>query len=143
MRTLLLAGLLSVATLSSADIGGTWVGEIPFTFNGQHLRLSQQVAIKLVQRGEKLEGKLYGDYDSSPIIEGKISGDQIDFVVIAQEQQGNQINETRHHFTGTLQKDGDLELTRVRESATTAGNGGAYKYKAEQAKQTFRVKRLS
>lgn len=142
MRTLLLTGLLCAATLPAADAGGTWLGQIPFLFNGQHLRLSQQVAIKIVQKGPTLEGKLYGDYESSPIIEGKITGDQIDFVVIAQEQQGNQINESRLHFTGTLQKDGEMELTRVRESATNAGNGGSYKYKDEQAKQTFRLKRL-
>jgi len=142
MRTLLISSLLCAATLSAADFAGTWVGEVPFSFNGQHLRLSQQVAIKLTPKEDRLEGKLYGDYDSARILEGKISGDKIDFVVIAQEQQGNQIVDTRLHFTGTLVNDNVIELNRIRESATSAGNGGGYKYKSEQVKQTFLVKRL-
>lgn len=142
MRTLLIAALLCAPVLPAADFGGTWLGEIPFGFNGQYLRLSQQVAIKLIQNGTALTGKLYGDYESAKIVEGKVEGDVVDFVVIAQEQQGNQITESRLHFTGTLQKDGEIEVTRVRESATNSGNSGAYKYKVENAKQTFRLKRL-
>ncbi len=113
-----------------------------FPFNGQYLRLSQQVAIKLVQNGTTLTGKLYSDYEGAPIIEGKVSGDTVDFVVIAQEQQSNQITQSRLHFTGTLQKDGTIEITRNRESATNAGNSGDYKLKADRAKQTFLLKRL-
>jgi hypothetical protein len=141
MRTLLIVSFLFGVSLQAADFGGTWLGRIPIGFNGQHLRLSEQIAIKLIQNGTKLEGKLYGDYQSAPIIEGKVSGDEIDFVVIAQEQAGNQINESRLHFTGTL-KDGELELSRVREGATNAGNSGTYQYKADRAKSTFRMKRL-
>jgi len=33
-------------------------------------------------------------------------------------------------------------MSRVRESATNAGNGGVYKYKSEQAKTIFRLTRL-
>jgi hypothetical protein len=142
MRTLLIAGFLCAATLPAADFGGTWLGEIPFSFNGEYLRMTQQVAIKLVQNGTELTGKQYSDYNSAPIIEGKVSGDQVDFIIIAQEQQSNQITESRLHFTGTLQKDGSLEITRTRESATNAGNSGAYKVKAANAKQTFILKRI-
>jgi hypothetical protein len=143
MRTLLITSLLCAATLPAADFGGTWLGEVPFAFNGQYLRLSQQVAIKLVQNGTTLTGKLYGDYQNAPIIEGKVTGDAIDFIVIAQEQQSNQIVESRLHFTGTLQKDGAIEITRTRESATNAGNSGVYKTnKAGSTKQTFLLKRL-
>ena len=142
MRTLLLTSLLCAVSLPAADFGGTWMGRIPIGFNGQHLRMSEQIAIKLIQNGTKLEGKLYGDYQSAPIIEGKVSGDEIDFVVIAQEQAGNQINQSRLHFTGILQKDGEIELSRVREGSTNAGNSGAYQYKADRAKSTFRLKRL-
>ena len=52
------------------------------------------------------------------------SQDQVSFVVIAQEQAGNQINETRMRFTGTF-KAGELELTRSREGVHDAANGGA------------------
>jgi hypothetical protein len=142
MKTLLITSLLCAATLPAADFGGTWLGEIPFGFNGQYLRMTQQVAIKLIQNGTTLTGKQYSDYDSAPIIEGKVSGDQVDFVIVAQEQQSNQITESRLHFTGTLQKDGSMEITRMRESATNAGNSGVYKFKAENAKQTFILKRI-
>jgi len=69
--------------LPAADFAGTWLGQIPFTFNGQHLRMFQQIAIKIAPNGNTIEGKLYGDYGSAAITEGKISGDQIDFVVVA------------------------------------------------------------
>src|SRR4051794_3683767 len=107
MRTIII-GLLYAAALGAADFGGTWLGEVPYPFNAQHLHLSQQVAIQLVQNGTTLTGKLYGDYGSAPIIEGKVIGDSIDFVVIAQEQQSNQITESRLHFTGTIGKDGNI-----------------------------------
>ena len=47
---------------------------------------------------------------------------------------------TRLRFTGSL-KDGALELTRDRDGATTAGNGGTFVAKTNP-KQTFRLKRL-
>ena len=143
MRLLLAMGSLWCATLSAADFAGTWIGEIPFQANGQRLKMAQQVAFQLVQNGATLTGQLYGDYDSSPIIEGKVTDGGIDFVVIAQEQQGNQINQSRLHFTGTLQPDGTIQLSRVRETSTNAGNGGAYKGKATYSKQTFVIRRLS
>src|SRR5579862_3753783 len=128
-QILLVIGLFA-AKICAADFEGTWIGEIPSQNNSQRLRMSQQIAFLLVQDGAKLTGKLYGEYDSSPIIEGKVSGDTIDFVVVTQEQQGNQINQSRLHFTGTLQADGTIQLTRVRENSTNAGNGGSYKGKA-------------
>lgn len=147
MRVLLMIGGLMTgwfaAQIWAADFGGTWIGEIPSQNNGHRLRIAQQVAFLLVQNGGTLTGKLYGDYISSPIIEGKVSGDTVDFVVVTQEQQGNQINQTRLHFTGVLKPDGNIELSRVRENSTNAGNGGTYKGKATNAKQTFVIKRLS
>jgi hypothetical protein len=142
MRKLLLSSLLCAATLSAGDFSGTWLGEVPFTFNGDFLRITQQVAIKLVQNGTVLTGKQYSDYDSAPVSEGKVSGDKVDFIVIAQEQVSNQISQARLHFTGTLLKDGTIEVTRVRESATNAGNSGAYQYRGANVKQTFILKRM-
>jgi hypothetical protein len=142
MRFLLLAGWFA-ASLSAADFSGTWIGELPTQNNSHRLRMAQQIALQLVQNGATLTGKLYGDYVNSPIIEGKISGDAIDFVVVAQEQQGNQINQSRLHFSGTLKPDGNIEMSRVRENSTNAGNGGAYKGKAGVARQTFVIRRLT
>ena len=132
---LLVGGLLCAWALLGADFGGIWVGQIPGR-NGEML----DIAFQFTQDGAKLGGKLYGDYQSTPIVEGKITGDQVTFVVIAPEKAGNQINAARLHFSGSL-KAGELELTRERESATNAGNGGVVQFKGS-AKVSFRLKRL-
>jgi hypothetical protein len=143
MRTLLITTLWWAAVLPAADFGGTWLGRIPTTHSDGTLEGAfQEVAFKFVQKGTMLDGKLFGDYQGSPISEGKISGNEIDFIVVAPEQQGNSMVETRLHFIGSITKDGEIELTRVRESSRNAGNGGTYKYKAENSKQTFHLKRL-
>jgi hypothetical protein len=142
MKTLLIATLLSAGILPAADVSGTWLGELSMGFNGDYLRVTQQIAIKLVQSGNELSGKQYSDYQSAPIIQGKITGDQVDFVIVAQEQQSNQITESRLHYIGRLQKDGTIEVTRTRESATNAGNSGGYDIKAAKATQTFTLRRL-
>jgi hypothetical protein len=135
MRKLIIVALLCSWTVSAADLTGIWVGQIPGR-NGD----MQDVAFKFTQTGTTLGGKLYGDYQSTPISEGKITGDQVVFVVIAPEQAGNQINQARLRFTGSIQS-GEIELTREREGATNAGNGGNVQFRGN-AKQTFRLKRL-
>ena len=81
MRKLFIVILLCASTLSAADLTGIWIGQIPGR-NGE----MQDIAFKFTQNGTTLGGKLYGDYQSTPISEGKIAGDQITFVVIAPEQ---------------------------------------------------------
>jgi hypothetical protein len=132
----ILTGLLPLCTcLCGADLSGIWTGQIP-TRNNEKL----DIAFQLKQNGTTLSGKLYGDYKSTPIVEGKVNGDQIVFVVITSEQAGNQINETRLKFTGTL-KDGEIELTRERESSTNAGNGGVVQFRGNST-TTFRLRKL-
>jgi hypothetical protein len=126
--------LISTPVLAEG-LSGIWVGQIPGR-NGE----PQDVAFKFTQDGAMLAGKLYGDYRSTPIVEGKISAGELSFVLIAQEQNGNQINETRLRFTGIV-KDGEIELTRERESATNAASGGPVQFRGN-AKQTFRLRRL-
>jgi hypothetical protein len=135
MRKLILACLVCACTVSAADLTGIWVGQIPGR-NGE----PQDIAFKFTQNGTTLGGKLYGDYQSAPISEGKISGDQVTFVVIAPEQAGNQINKAKLRFSGSIQA-GEMELTREREGATNAGDGGTVQFRGN-AKQTFRLKRL-
>ena len=135
MRKLILACLLCACTVSAADLTGIWVGQIPGR-NGE----PQDIAFKFTQNGTTLGGKLYGDYQSAPISEGKISGDQVTFIVIAPEQAGNQINKAKLRFSGNIQA-GEIELTREREGATNAGDGGTVQFRGN-AKQTFRLKRL-
>lgn len=121
--------------LFAADITGIWTGQIP----GRNGEL-QDISFKFTQDGTTLGGKLYGDYQSTPITEGKISGDQVTFLVTAPEQSGNQINRTKLRFSGSI-KAGEIELTREREGSTNAGNGGGVQFKGN-SKQTFRLKRL-
>jgi hypothetical protein len=135
MRKLFIVALLCAWTLPAADLTGIWIGQIPGR-NGE----MQDIAFKFTQTGTTLGGKLYGDYQSTTITEGKISGDQITFVVNAPEQAGNQINRARLSFSGSIQA-GEIELTREREGATNAGDGGVVQFRGN-AKQTFRLKRL-
>ena len=60
--------------------------------------------------------------------------------MIAPEQAGNQINETKLRFTGTMQA-GEVEMVREREGSTNAGNGGTVQFKGN-TKLTFCLKRL-
>lgn len=129
---ILLAGCL----LPAADFNGIWIGQIP-TRAGQ----SADIAFQLVQNGNTLRGKLYGDYTTSPIVEGKIAGELVTFVVVTQEQAGNQINETRIRFSGKLQGD-ELELVRVREAAVNAGTARAPYQFRENPSVVFRLKKL-
>ena len=69
------------------------------------------------------------------------SQDQVSFVVFAQEQAGNQINETRMRFTGTF-KAGELELTRSREGAPAMQPMAALLQVRGDSKQTMKLKRL-
>ena len=131
----LAAILLAASALHAGDFSGIWIGQIPGRGG-----TTQDVAFKLTQTGKTVTGKLYGDYLSTPITEAVVSGDLITFVVISQEQAGNQINETRLRFSGRLDN-GELELTRDRESSTNAGNRGSAQIRFN-TKQTFRLKRL-
>lgn len=134
MRALWMA-LACAGVMAAADLNGIWIGQIP-TRNGE----MQDIAFQLTQKGTSLGGKLYGDYQSMPVTTGVVAGDLVTFVVVAQEQAGNQINETRLRFTGRFEN-GELELTRDREAIKTAGNGGDAQVRGN-AQQTFRLKRL-
>ncbi len=130
-----LAILMFSSALAAADLTGIWVGQIPGR-NGEPV----DIAFQIIQKGDTLSGKLYGDYKSTPISEGKVTGEQVSFIVVAPEQSGNQINTTRLRFTGQL-KEGTLELTRERESSTNAGNSGGVMFRGN-AKQVFNLKKL-
>ena len=113
--------------LAAGDFTGIWVGRIEAR-NGE----MQDIAFQFRQTGSKLAGKLYGDYQSSPIVDGTVADMVVSFVVRGDVQAGNEVSETRTRFIGRFQENGELELTRERESP---GNGGP--------RLTFRVKRLT
>ena len=136
LATLAISLLLAGVSLMAADISGIWVGQVK-NRNGD----LTDVAFQLTQKGTAITGKLYGDYGSSPIVEGKIVGNAVMFVVVGQEQSGNQINTSRLRFTGSL-KDGGIELIRERERSTNAGNGGGVESRNGLPRQTLFLKRL-
>ncbi len=127
-RLLLL--LFAALPLFASDISGIWVGRLN----------NQDIAFQFTQKGDTLGGKLYGDYRSMPVVEGKLSGDTFTFVVVTEEQDGNQINQTRLFYTGSL-KGEKLEMTSQREGSTNAGNSGGVQSR-RGVKQTFTLKRL-
>jgi hypothetical protein len=143
MWKLLVTGMLAVAALSAGDFTGTWLGLIPMSNSDGALNGGgQQVAFKFVQTGTRIEGKFYGDDETCIITDGKVTGDEITFFLVATEQQGNSIVETHLRFTGRIDSNGEIELTRIRESAINAANGTVYKWRPENTKRTFRLKRL-
>lgn len=134
MRKFLAVTVLGAGLAAAADLSGIWMGQMEVR-NGQKI----DIAFHLKQEGTRLRGKLYGDYESSPIVHGIVTGNLVTFVVETQEQAGNQINQSRIRFTGNLDGD-ELELIRERESSHNAGNkGGAA---SRESKQRFRAKRL-
>lgn len=130
-----LAAFFLAAGAFAADLSGIWVGQVP-TRNGEFL----DIAFQLRQTGTTLSGKLYGDYRSDRIVEGTVEGDQVRFVVLVAEQAGNEINETRTVFTGTL-KNGELELTRERLASTRAGAASGAHIR-ENNKTAIKLKKL-
>ena len=135
MRALL---FLVASSLFGADLSGIWVGQLERP-NRDPIDLSFQ----FTQTGSTLKGKLYGDYGSDRIVEGTVEGDTIRFVVFAQEQAGNQINEVKLTFEGVI-KDGVLEMTRDRGPSRNAANAGdsGLKRTMNTPKIPFKLKRL-
>ena len=135
MRSLALYLIASSAL--AADLSGIWVGEIGA---GRPDRDPTPMAFQFKQKGSTLGGKLYGDYQSTPIASGIVAGDLVTFVVVLAEQAGNEINDTKIRFTGRF-VNGELELTRERESSTRAGAKSS-SFVRPAPGQIFRLKRL-
>jgi hypothetical protein len=144
LRFLLAASALLLVAASAtaapaADLNGIWVGYTTAR-NGDRV----DVTLKLTADATgKIGGKLYGDYKSNPVTEGTVSGDDVNFLVVASEQAGNQINDSRIRFTGKFLNEHELELTRERESTSNAGNKGDSTTNTKpQPKTVIKFKRL-
>lgn len=133
MRLLLLLVGLSCF---GVDLTGRWTGTIP----GRNGTL-EDIAFQFVQQGAALTGKQYGEYESTPILKGTVSGELVMFVLVRQEQSGNEINQTKIRFTGRMVGD-ELELTREREASTRSGSGASASVK-NSPRQSFRLRRLT
>ena len=129
------AVLLLASQALAADFTGTWTG----TIVGNRGAV-EDIAFQLLQKGSELTGKQYGDFESTPIVKGTVSGDLVMFVLVRQEQAGNEINQTKIRFTGRMVGN-EIELTRERESSVRSGSGASVSLK-NSPKPTFRLKRL-
>jgi len=98
------------------------------------------VSFEFLQKGAVLTGKQYDDMESTPIVKGTVSGDLVSFVLVRQEQAGNEINQTRIRFTGKVVGD-TIEIYRERESSTRSGSS-AGAFLRNNARQAFKLKRL-
>lgn len=127
--------LTPLLLLAAADFNGIWMGTYE-TRPG----FTEDIAFQLTQKSAMLSGKQYGDYQSTPIVKGTVSGDLVSFVLVRQEQSGNEINESRIRFTGRL-IGGEIEVTREREASTRAGSGASANT-GKNPRITFRLKRL-
>ena len=129
--------LAAVLGANAADLSGVWTGQLPGRNN-----TFTDIAFKLVQNGAAITGKLYGDYNSFQIVEGKAEADRIEFVVVTREQRGNEINDTRFKFTGTVKENGEMELTRERLSVAKVGSGEPVTVRND-TKPVIKLKRLT
>src|SRR5215467_1872458 len=120
VRRLLGLALLFAAALPAADLAGIWLGSATTGRRNQVI----DFAFQFVQKGSTLTGKAYLDYGTTPILNGVVDGDKVSFEIVAREQNGNEINEATYKFTGVI-KEGELELTRERQSIRNAVNAGA------------------
>jgi hypothetical protein len=123
--------------LPAADLTGVWTGQLPGRNN-----TFTDLAFKFVQSGTTISGKLYGDYMSYAIIEGRLEADHIEFVVVTREQRGNEINDARFKFTGTVKESGEMELTRERQSVSKVASGEPVTVKND-TKPVIKLKRLT
>ena len=121
MRKLWLGLLASAILLPAADFTGIWLGSLT---SGRRNQVTD-FAFHLVQKGTALSGKVYLEYGSEPITSGSVDGNTFTFTVTVREQAGNQIDRSVLKFTGVIQEDGQVELTREREQLVNAGNAGA------------------
>ena len=64
------------------------------------------MAFQFAQKGAVLGGKLYGDFQSTPISSGIVAGELVTFVVVLAEQAGNEINDTKISSTRAGAKSG-------------------------------------
>jgi len=113
-----LAAVLATG-LSAADLTGTWIGTIP----AQGRVFDRDIEFRLVQDGDALTGKLYGEGPGSPIVEGEVTDGRVLFLIDTREQAGNQINDVRYRFEGEIRGDGSIDVTRERVSAKDAVSG--------------------
>lgn len=123
MKRLLALGLLLAAALSAQSLTGpltgTWIGTIP----AQGRAFARDIEIRLVQDGDQLTGKLYREGPGSPIVEGSIVDGKVVLVIDTREQAGNQINDMRYRFEGTLLDDGRIAMVREKISQRDAVSG--------------------
>ena len=122
LRVMALAGAglgLAVGEPAKNDLTGTWIGTIP----EQGRTAAQEVAIKLIQVGEELQGKVYNDRGASDsITAGRVFDNKVEFFVELMEQSGNQVNLVVYRYSGPIDAE-TISITRERASARNSVSG--------------------
>jgi len=117
------------AAEARGPLTGIWVGQLTGR-NGE----PQDIAFRFDVSGTSLSGKLYGENETFPITEAKLEGDGLSFRITT-EMNGRQ---SHVNYTGTLQKDGQIQMTRKRELPPDADE----EVKKRNMPQTFNLRRL-
>jgi hypothetical protein len=134
-RLIVCVGVLTLApALLAANVSGIWTGQI-VDRNGD----PQDLSFRLIQSGDTLTGKMYGDNESTVIADCKLEGSQIIFSVT------NELNgqSSKFIYTGTINGD-EMQVTRERVGLKNAplkapaanGNG-------QNQKQAVRLSRIA
>jgi hypothetical protein len=137
---MLVSTAAAVAVLFTvADLNGMWLG---YMLNRRGDKVDVSFKLTMDAAG-KVSGKQYGDFRSSPVVEGLVRGNDVEFIVLATEQSGNEIHQSRLRFSGKFLNDNEIELNRERESVRAVGNSGNANTKGEPPpKQVVKLKRL-
>jgi hypothetical protein len=104
-RLIVCVGVLTLApALLAANVSGIWTGQI-VDRNGD----PQDLSFRFIQSGDTLTGKMYGDNESTVIVDCKLEGNQITFSVT------NDLNgqSSKFIYTGTINGD-EMQVTRER-----------------------------
>lgn len=132
-RLIVCVGVLTLApALLAANVSGIWTGQI-VDRNGD----PQDLSFRLIQSGDTLTGKMYGDNESTVIADCKLEGSQIIFSVT------NELNgqSSKFIYTGTINGD-EMQVTRERVGLKNAplkapaANG-------QNQKQAVRLRRIA
>lgn len=116
LKRLLVISALALP-LFAADLSGIWTGQLTDRNGDPH-----DLAFQIIQKGDAIAGKMYGDNESTPISEGKVSGGQVTFTTKS-EMNGQH---TTFVFSGIIEGD-QIQVTRKRMEARDAPKDPAKK----------------
>ncbi len=135
------AVMIPAASAFAGDVSGIWTGQITDRTGDP-----QDLSFRFTQNGNALAGKMYGDNESTPILDPSLSGAGISFKVTTELNGAI----TTFLYTGTVTGD-DMQLTRRRvdisaqqaASKPPAAKDAAANANPQRQPQTVHLKRLA